>query len=340
MSNLINITSKEAFSSLLSSSTIVVTDFYADWCGPCKAIGPLYEQLANQLSRPSRITFCKVNVDEQKEVAQAYGVSAMPTFMIFKNGRVVSTIQGADRRKLSEAVQKLASEASAIEGAATGEGFGESSGGPSWVGAAVPKGYSDITDQVHVKGLDLLNCDSERGPAKVLFSPSKPSALATNGGNKGKDKAEETPDWVQSDTDEQLMLYIPFTSTLKVHSLHITSISPRSDSDDDDDEIPMRPRTMRLYINRPHVLGFDEAEDIDPVQTVAIEPRDWDDKTGTAKIELRFVKFQKVTSLVIFFVDGDGDSEKILVDRLRIFGESGGKLEMGKLEKIGDEPGE
>ena len=264
----------------------------------------------------------------------------MPTFLIFKNGRVVSTITGADPGKLSEAVQKLAFEASAIEGGTTGEGFGESSGGSSWVGAAVPKGYSDITDQVHIKGLDLLNCDSVRGPAKALFSPSRPSALATSGGNQGKDKAEETPDWVQSDTDEQLMLYIPFTSTLKIHSLHITSISPPSGGDDDDDEIPMRPRTVRIYTNHPHVLGFDEAEDVDPIQKVTIEPRDWDDKTGTAKIELRFVKFQKITSLVIFFVDGDGDSEKIRVDRLRIFGESGGKLEMGKLEKIGDERGE
>ncbi|KAL2000622.1 hypothetical protein VTN02DRAFT_2848 [Thermoascus thermophilus] len=334
MTTLINISSKEQFSSLLSSSTIVVTDFYADWCGPCKAIAPMYEQLARQLSRPNRITFTKVNVDQQKDIATAYGITAMPTFMIFKNARTVSTIRGADPKKLSDAVQRLAAEASAAEGGAGGEGFGESSGGGAggWLGAAVPKGYNDVTDQVQVNGIDLLNCDSEVGPAKVLFDSSRPSALSDA---KGKGKAGETPDWVESDTDEQLMLYMPFQSTLKIHSLHITSLPPSSDED-----VPMRPKTLRLYTNRSHVLGFDEAEDITPVQTVTIEPRDWDPNTGTAKVELRFVKFQNVTSLVIFFVDGDGDGDKIRLDRIRVLGESGEKREMGKLEKIGDEPGE
>ncbi|KAJ9299605.1 hypothetical protein DTO271G3_2489 [Paecilomyces variotii] len=335
MSSLVHISSKEQFSSLLSSSTIVVTDFYADWCGPCKAIAPMYEQLANQLSRPNRITFTKVNVDEQQEIAKAYGITAMPTFMIFKNARTVSTVRGADPNKLSEAVRKLASEASATEQGAD-EGFGESSGGSSsWLGASVPKGWSDITDQVQLTGIDLLNCDSELGAPKVLFDSSKPSSL---NGDKGKGKAGTSADWVESDTDEQLMLYMPFQSSLKIHSLHVTSLPPSSD--DDDDEVPMRPKTLRLYTNRSHVLGFEEADDIPPVQEVTIEPNDWDPKTGTAKVELRFVKFQHVTSLVVFFVDGDGDGEKIRVDRLRILGEAGEKRELGKLEKIGDEPGE
>ena len=49
---------------------------YADWCGPCKAIAPVYEKLASQLSRPNHITFTKVNGDEQTELAQAYSVRA------------------------------------------------------------------------------------------------------------------------------------------------------------------------------------------------------------------------------------------------------------------------
>jgi hypothetical protein len=262
----------------------------------------------------------------------------MPTFMVFKNARVVSTVRGADPNKLSEAVRKLASEANAVESPSQ-EGFGESSGA-GWVGAAGPKNYGDITDQVQAKDLDILNRDSEKGTAKTLFDPSKPSALAGDKG-KGKGKSGEGADWVESDTDEQLMLYVPFQSTVKIHSLQVTSLPPSSaDEGQDEDELPMRPKTLRLYINRAHILGFEEAEDIDPVQTVTIEPGDWDSKTGTAKVELRFVKFQKVTSLVVFFVDGDGDREKIRVDRLRVFGDSGEKRDMGKLEKIGDEPGE
>jgi hypothetical protein len=101
----------------------------------------------------------------------------------------------------------------------------------------------------------------------------------------------------------------------------------------------MRPKTIQIYPNRPHILGFEEAEDIPATQSITLEEKDWD-STGTATISLRFVKFQNVSSLVLFVVDGDGDGEKVRLDRVRIIGEAGEKREMGKLEKIGDEQGE
>lgn len=256
--------------------------------------------------------------------------------MIFKNKQAVSTIQGADPQKLSEAVKKLAAEAESDESG----GFGEASGsGSGWVGSSLPRGYSDVTDQVDLKGLDLLNSNSDLGNARTLFDATKPSSL-DKGKGKGQPSSEETKkDWVESDTDEQLMLFVPFQSTLKVHSLQITSLPP-ADSAADEDEIPMRPKTIQIYSNRPHILGFDEAEDVPATQTVILEAHDWDEKTGTAKIELRFVKFQNVTSLVIFVLNGDGKGEKVRIDRLRTIGETGEKRELGKLEKIGDEPGE
>ncbi|KAI9845475.1 MAG: hypothetical protein M1837_004813 [Sclerophora amabilis] len=359
MSKIVHIGSPAQFSSLISSSTIVVTDFYADWCAPCKQIAPIYEQLSTKLTIPNKITFTKVDVDKQREIAQTYGISAMPTFMIFKNAKAVSTIRGADPRKLSEAVQKLATEAES-NGSASSGGFGEAtgSGGDTWMGATPPRGFKDVSDQVDIKNLDLLNADSDFGNVRTLFEKGKPTGgTKAAGAVKGKGKSTETaaaaaggqgerkPDWVESDTDEQMMLFMPFQSTLKVHSLHITSLPPtRSASadgeDDDDDEIPMRPKTISVYSNRAHVLGFEEAEDIPATQTITLSPGDWDEKTGTAKVELRFVKFQNVTSLVVFIIDGDGESEKVRVDRLRIIGESGEKREMGKLEKIGDELGE
>lgn len=95
MSKTVQIGSPSQFSSLLSSSRIVVADckpsqhfvfsklpqltprvVYADWCGPCKAIAPLYEQLSSQLSRPDKITFTKVNTDTQKQIAQSYSITA------------------------------------------------------------------------------------------------------------------------------------------------------------------------------------------------------------------------------------------------------------------------
>ncbi|KAE8445017.1 hypothetical protein EG329_014023 [Mollisiaceae sp. DMI_Dod_QoI] len=328
MSKTINISSSGQFEGLLKSSRIVVTDFYADWCGPCKAIAPLYEQLSTQLSRQNHITFVKVNVDNQKEIATKYGITAMPTFMIFKQGKTEEKIQGADPRKLQVAIQKLAAEA---EGGSSSSGFGASGSGSSWRKGDLPRGYNDITDQIDMKGFELLNADSEFGSVRTLIDGAKPTGLST-----GKAVASKDKDWVESDTDEQLMLFMPFQSTLKVHTLQITSFPPKAE---DDEEVPMRPKTIQIYSNRAHILGFEEADDIPATQSITLSEKDWDE-TGTATIPLRFVKFQNVTSLVFFIVDGDGEGERVRVDRVRIIGETGEKREMGKLEKIGDEPGE
>ena len=256
--------------------------------------------------------------------------------MIFKNKQVVSTIQGANPKKLTEAVKKLAEEA---ESDGSG-GFGEASdNGSGWLGTSLPRGYSDVTDQVDLKGLDCLNLDSDLGDVRTLFNVEKPSSLDSTRGNGKPNTNESKKDWIESDTDEQLMLFMPFQSTLKIHTLHLTSLPPKL-ADGEDDETPMRPKTIQLYSNRSHILGFEEAEDIQATQTITLESRDWDEQNGTAKIELRFVKFQNVTSLVIFVTDGDGNGEKVRIDRLRVIGETGEKRELGKLEKIGDHSGD
>ncbi|KUJ22329.1 DUF1000-domain-containing protein [Mollisia scopiformis] len=327
MSKTVIINSLGQFEGLLKSSRIVVTDFHAVWCGPCKTIAPIFEQLSQQLSRPNLITFVKVDVDQQKEIASKYGITAMPTFMIFKQGKVEEKIQGADPRKLQAVIKKLAAEADG----SSSSGFGASGSGSSWRKGDLPRGYGDITDQIEVKGLELLNADSEFGSVRVLIDGAKPTGLSG-----GKAAASKEKDWVESDTDEQLMMFMPFQSTLKVHTIQITSLPPKAE---EDDEVPMRPKTVQIYPNRAHILGFEEAEDIPATQSITLSEKDWDE-TGTATIPLRFVKFQNVTSLVFFIVDGDGEGERVRIDRIRIIGETGEKREMGKLEKIGDEPGE
>ena len=131
--------------------------------------------------------------------------------MIFKQGNLVEKIKGADPRILQAVVKKLASEA---EGGASG--FGGSSGGGNWRIGDLPKGYHDITDQVDVKGLELLNADSEFGTVRVLLDGNKPTGLLKGKAAAGKDK-----DWVETDTDEQLMMFMPFQSTLKIHTLQV-----------------------------------------------------------------------------------------------------------------------
>lgn len=107
-----HVTSAQAFTDLLSSNMYVVADFYADWCGPCKAIAPFYEHLAKQYSVPGFLAFAKINVDNVQPVAAQYGVSAMPTFMFFKSGKQVAVngsaaIRGADQRSLVAAAEKM-----------------------------------------------------------------------------------------------------------------------------------------------------------------------------------------------------------------------------------------
>ena len=271
-----------------------------------------------------------------------------PTFLVFKNKQQVNKYGGSHPQQLSEAIKKLAAEAENERGGSGGFGEASSSGGTGWRGAALPRGYGDVTDSVDIRGLDLLNADGDFGGVRTLFEASQPSALG-----KGKAVAAAPPppppppsseanrDWVESDVDNQLMLYVPFTANLKLHTIHITScVSDKhkdDDDDDDDDEAPVRPKTIHIWTNRQHNLGFEEAEDIPATQTIELKASDWNTETATAKLELRFVKFQSVSSLVLFVADADGDSEKTRIDRIRFLGETGEKREIGKLEKIGQD---
>jgi thioredoxin-like negative regulator of GroEL len=76
MSKVTSITSSTQLQTLLTSTSYVITDFYADWCGPCKAIAPFYDQLATSQSAAGKLAFVKVNVDNQQQIAMTYGVTA------------------------------------------------------------------------------------------------------------------------------------------------------------------------------------------------------------------------------------------------------------------------
>lgn len=75
-----------------SGTTPVVVDFWAPWCGPCKAIAPILEEIAEEMGDAVKI--CKVNVDNNSEVATKYEIRAIPTILIFKDGQVAETVVG------------------------------------------------------------------------------------------------------------------------------------------------------------------------------------------------------------------------------------------------------
>ncbi|BBO83412.1 thioredoxin [Desulfosarcina ovata] len=85
---------------VLNQSKPIIIDFWAPWCGPCKAMGPVFGELAAEYA--AKMVFAKCNVDENQSIAAKYGIKAIPTLMIFQGGQVVNSITGMSSRSALE----------------------------------------------------------------------------------------------------------------------------------------------------------------------------------------------------------------------------------------------
>ena len=82
---------------VLKNENLVLCDFWAEWCGPCKQISPILEELAEEL-KENKITIAKVNIDENPETPSKYGVMSIPTLLLFKEGKLISTQVGLQQK--------------------------------------------------------------------------------------------------------------------------------------------------------------------------------------------------------------------------------------------------
>ncbi len=106
MSEIINISNAEAFDKVIGQSQKpVLVDFWAPWCGPCKQIAPILVDLSKELGDKVQVT--KVDVDTNAELASRFNIRAIPTLLLFKDGRVVETIVGfTSKEALKNKIQK------------------------------------------------------------------------------------------------------------------------------------------------------------------------------------------------------------------------------------------
>jgi len=93
----IDVTDATWESEVIGATTPVVVDFWAVWCGPCRMIAPLVEELATEYE--GKVKFSKLNVDENPEVSMKYEIRSIPTLLVFKDGKPVATIVGAVPKK-------------------------------------------------------------------------------------------------------------------------------------------------------------------------------------------------------------------------------------------------
>lgn len=92
MADLLNVNNENFESEVINSDRPVLVDFWAEWCGPCKALAPILDEIATEVSDSAKVV--KVNVDQAGELAQKYGIRGIPTMIFFKGGEAQGTLVG------------------------------------------------------------------------------------------------------------------------------------------------------------------------------------------------------------------------------------------------------
>lgn len=103
---IVQVTKSNFTAEVLQSPTPILVDFWAEWCGPCRMIGPVLDELATEFAGRARIG--KVNVDEEPELASQFRVNSIPTLLFFKGGNIVEqAVGGRSKRDLKASLEKL-----------------------------------------------------------------------------------------------------------------------------------------------------------------------------------------------------------------------------------------
>jgi len=248
----------------------------------------------------------KVDVDASPDVAQAFQVTAMPTFILLKNMAPVGNMSGANEVKLEELIQQ------ALAGGGGGEGGGAgaaAAGGDAGEDDCGVAGQVDLQPFIDKKQISCANEQDENPVKGALF-----------GGG-----------FLESDCDEQLIIAVTFNQDVKIHSLAFDSNLPG-----DLGAGKSGPKTVKIFINLATTPDFDDAESYEPVQSLTLAASDLSD----TPVPLTFVKFQNVRSLYLFVEDNQEETETTVLSSLRIIGQTREATNMSDFKRVSGKAGE
>lgn len=190
-----HVSSLSEFMTILKTSgrKLVVVDFHATWCGPCHAIAPYYEQLSRQYT--GRARFLKVDVDAAEDVARHCSVSAMPTFHMYVQGKLVSDFSGADQRRLAADIERYAPSSADVAFAGSGYTLGGPASASASASSAPPKVDGNIRETAAAAAAKRMEAIASAKAAANLESAeaSKREVAPASSGDKASGSGAAAP---------------------------------------------------------------------------------------------------------------------------------------------------